>query len=95
MPQKDQGLGTNGTWAKDNDEAPGGQQPSRPEEYISFQTLLIQTDQDTLVPQHTLYNPWDSVMLLLFLFASMLEELLGSFFCNSCLEAVRCSAGSC
>lgn len=54
MPQKDQGLGTNGTWAKDNDEAPGGQQPSRPEEYISFQTLLIQTDQDILVPQHTL-----------------------------------------
>lgn len=25
MPQKDQGLGTNGTWGKDNDVAPGGQ----------------------------------------------------------------------
>lgn len=54
MPQKDQGLGTNGTRAKGNDEAPGGQKPNRSEEYISFQTLIIQTDQDTVIPQHTL-----------------------------------------
>lgn len=54
MPQRDQGLGTNGTCAKDNDEAPGGQKHNRPEEYISFQTLIIQTDQDSVVPQHTL-----------------------------------------
>lgn len=39
MPQKYQGLGTNGTCARGNDEAPGGQKPNRPEEYISFQTL--------------------------------------------------------
>lgn len=54
MPQKDQGLGTNSTCGKDNDEAPGGQKPNRPEEFISFQTLLIQTDRDTVVPPHTL-----------------------------------------
>lgn len=28
--------------------------PNKPEEYISFQTLIIQIDQDTVIPQHTL-----------------------------------------
>lgn len=50
MAQKDQILGTNSTCGKDNDEAPRGQKHNRPEEFISFLTSLIQTDQDIVGP---------------------------------------------
>ena len=89
MPQKGQGLGTNGTCAKDNNEGSGAQKPKRPEEYVNFDTLIYKQTQTLLFPSiHCRTNSWDNFMLLLYT-GGVIRKL---FYHNSCLEAERCSA---
>lgn len=65
MPQKSQGLGTNGTGAKDNNEGSGVQKPKRSEEYARFQTLIQKQTQTLLFPTiHCRTNSWENIGLL-------------------------------
>lgn len=76
MPQKGQGLGTDGTCAKDNSEGSGVQKPKRSEEYISFQTLIHKQTQTLLFLSICVQQTHGNILC----FYCILEELLRSFF---------------